>query len=97
MGDYGTAEFRAHYGDDGKVERVEVVHADPVIGISLELLAQSTGSRQGLWVDADGMLWLAGDPRYRYRPVRFECLVDGLQPGQAVEGTRVLICERMGD
>lgn len=89
METYGTAEIRRH--DDG---RLEVTHADPVIGISVELLAEAVGG-MGLWVDGAGLLWLAGDPRYKYRPVRFECAVRGLPADQAVEGTRVLVCERV--
>lgn len=85
---YGDAELRKH--DDG---RIEVVRADDVIGISVELLAQSLGA--GLWVGGDGLLWLAGDPRYRYRPTRFVCNLHGLSVDEAVEGARVLVCERV--
>lgn len=92
MSDYGSAELREVPNDDG-TKRIEVVSADPVIGISVELLADALG--WGLWVGGDGLLWLAGDPRYRYRPVRFEAHVEGLTPDQAVEGARVLICERV--
>lgn len=89
METYGSAELRQH--DDG---RVEVVRADPVIGITVELLVQALAG-DGLPVDGQGHIWLAGDCRYRYRPVRFEASVSGLQPGQAVEGCRVLVCERV--
>lgn len=89
---YGTAEIRRLLNDDG-TERLEVVSADDVIGISVELLAQAVG--WGPWVGGDGMLWLAGDPAHRYRPVKFEANVAGLESGQAVEGARVLICERV--
>lgn len=76
--------------DDG---RLAVLAADDVIGISFELLAEATGT--GLWVDGEGMLWLAGDPNYRYRPVRFDARVGGIEAGQAVEGARMLVCERV--
>lgn len=89
METYGTAEIRRH--EDG---RLEVVHADPVIGISLELLAQAVAG-DGLSVDGNGYLWLGGDPRYKYRPVRFEASVHGLGAELAVEGCRVLVCERV--
>lgn len=92
MADYGSAEIREVPNDDG-TRRLEVVAADDVIGISIELLAEALG--WGLWVGGDGLLWLAGDPRYRYRPVRFEANVAGLSRDQAAEGARVLICERM--
>jgi hypothetical protein len=85
---YGDAEMRRH--DDG---RIEVLRADDVIGISLELLVEAVG--QGLQVDADGFLWLGGDGAYRYRPVRFASSVHGLPPGTAAEGARVLVCERV--
>jgi hypothetical protein len=85
---YGDAEIRKL--DDGSLE---VVNADDVIGISVELLAEAVGF--GLWVGGDGLLWLAGDPRYRYRPIRFVAKVAGLAPGEAVEGTRMLVCERV--
>lgn len=83
-GGYGTAVMRKL--DDG---RIEVVEADDVIGISLELLVEAVGT--GLYVDVEGLLWLGGDRNYRYRPVRF---VDhGV--GLPVEGNRVLVCERV--
>lgn len=85
---FGDAVVRRH--DDG---RLEVVEADDVIGISLELLVEAVGS--GIWVDGDGHLWLAGDPRYRYRPVRLWARVGNVPPGHAVEGARMLICERV--
>jgi hypothetical protein len=85
---YGDAEMRKR--DDGSLE---VLNADDVIGISVELLAEAVGF--GLWVGGDGLLWLAGDPRCRYRPVRFVAKVAGLTPSEAVEGTRMLVCERV--
>ena len=63
MSDYGSAVI--HKREDG---RLEVVRADDTIGISCTLLAEDT---PGLPVDSDGCIWLAGDPGYRYRPVRF--------------------------
>jgi hypothetical protein len=82
MSEYGDAEIvRA---EDG---RIEVVRADPVIGISLELLA-SAGD--GLAVDDSGCLLLAGDSRYRYRPVRFAGVT-----AEASGPCRVLVCERV--
>lgn len=80
---YGDAEIRKH--DDGTLE---VVRADDVIGISVELLDEAVG--HGLAVGDDGLLWLAQDPRYRYRPVRF---VHHRQFG--AEGARMLVCERV--
>jgi hypothetical protein len=85
---YGDATFVQH--DDG---RIEVTHADEVIGISIELLYQAVGF--GLWVGGDGLLWLAGNPEYRYRPTRFVAKVHGLSRDEAVEGSRVLVCERV--
>lgn len=83
-GGYGSAELRTDA--DGLIE---VVAADEVIGISLELLVKAVGT--GLYVDVDGLLLLAGDRDYRYRPVRF---VDhGV--GLPTEGARVLVCERV--
>lgn len=87
-GGYGGAVVRKR--DDG---RLEVVEADDVIGISVELLNEDLGF--GLWVDGEGLLWLAGDPEYRYRPVRFIAKIEGLQPGDAIEGARMLVCERV--
>lgn len=81
MADYGDATITRH--DDG---RLTVGRADPVIGISLELLAQA-GER--LPVDASGCILLASDPRYRYRPVRFAGLL-----ADASGPCRVLVCER---
>lgn len=87
MTDYGSAVIRTE-GD-----RLVVESADDIIGISVELLAEAVG--WGLYVGADGLLWLAGDPTYRYRPVRFVAKVEGLQPGEAIEGARMLVCERV--
>lgn len=87
MSSHGPATIRRDGG------RLVVEHADDVIGISFELLAEQVG--WGLYVDGDGLIWLAGDPDYRHRPVRFEASVGGLAPGEAVEGARVLICERV--
>lgn len=88
MSDYGDATITRAADGSLVVER-----ADDVIGISVELLAQAVG--WGLHVGGDGLLWLAGDPSYRYRPVRFVAQVAGLEPGQAAEGVRVLVCERV--
>lgn len=85
---YGDAEIRKH--EDG---HLEIVRADDVIGISLELLVEAVG--QTLAVGGDGLLWLCGDPAYRYRPVRFVAHIGGLPPGTAVEGCRMLVCERV--
>jgi hypothetical protein len=74
----GSAVIQKH--DDG---RLEVVHADDIIGIATQVLAEA--DTHGLRVDDEGLLWIAGDPRYRYRPVRF---ASGPVP-------QVLICERV--
>lgn len=94
--EYGGAVMRTIYKDGtSEVERIVVVSADSVIGISVELLAGATGG-WGIWVGGDGLLWLAGDSRYRYRPIAFECRVAGLSADEAVAGgPRVLICERV--
>lgn len=85
---YGDAVFLRQ--DDG---RVVVTQADDVIGISVELLAEAAGN--ALWIGGDGLLWLAGNPDYRYRPTRFVGHRGGLEPDRAVEGARVLVCERV--
>lgn len=64
-----------------------VERADPVIGVSLQLLAEAGES---LPVDESGCILLAGDPRYRYRPLRFA--------GTAIDHSGpvgVLVCERV--
>jgi hypothetical protein len=85
---YGDATLRKL--DDG---RIEVLDADDVIGISVELLVAALGD--GLWIGGDDMIWLGGSQDYRYRPVRFVPMVAGLTADTAVEGTRVLVCERV--
>lgn len=80
---YGCAIISRH--DDG---RLTVDHAGPTIAITLELLA--TASEQLLAIDNTGCLLLAGDPRYRYRPVRFAA-----NPGDPTETARMLVCERV--
>lgn len=85
---YGDAEIKRH--DDG---HFEVIRADDVIGVSIELLHEALGA--GLYVDGDGLLWLAGDPTYRYRPVRFVANLFNLASDEAVEGTRYIVCERV--
>lgn len=77
--DYGTAVIRRERG------RLVVDRADDTIGFSLELLAQSP---DGLPVDADGYILLAGDPNRRYRPVKFV-------PSMAGGPPTVLVCERV--
>lgn len=75
MDEYG--DVVVHRSADGTVR---IDRADPVVGISAELLAQADPALMG--VDADGNLVLPGG--YVYRPVRF-----------ARSGARVLICELM--
>lgn len=88
-GKYGDATITTAYGADGKIERYVVERADPVIGMSLELLAQAGWT---LPVDESGCILLAGDPRYRYRPVRFAgTTIDSQGP------VAVLVCERVPD
>lgn len=78
--DYGDAVVTRQADGTLRVDR-----ADPVVGISIELLAQSDGAAMS--IDSDGYVWLAGDPAYRYRPVRFA-------PG--LGGTpRIVVCERV--
>lgn len=48
--------------------RPRVVSADDRIGISPELLAGADPAHMPV---VDGLLWLAGDPAFRYRPVAF--------------------------
>lgn len=83
MADYGSAWITRD--DNG---RLHVQSADPIIGISLELLAQTQDP--ALTIDDTGCILLAGDPRYRYRPVRFAA-----NPGDPTETARVLVCERI--
>lgn len=80
MSDFGTAVIRRH--DDG---RLAVVEADDLIGVALDLFVEAPAH---LPVDADGCILLAGDPEYRYRPVRFASAWSG---GPAT----VLVCERV--
>lgn len=79
----GTGTVRRH--DNG---RVEVVDVDPVVGISLELLAQA--GPPGFPVDRAGRIRIAGDPRYLYRAVRFAAArdVDGLPAA-------MIVCKRV--
>lgn len=79
MADYGTAILKKH--DDG---RITVEHADPVIGISVELLAEAEMA-PGLRVTSEGYLSMGSDGLTMYRPVRFD----------PRSGTRVLVCERV--
>lgn len=65
---FGEAQLRRH--DDELGTWVEVVAADDTIGMSLKLLADA----QFLPVQEDGTVLLAGDPAYRYRPARLECM-----------------------
>jgi hypothetical protein len=85
VSDYGDATITQMTGGRLIVER-----ADRVIGISLELLAQADPVR--LPIDESGCIMLAGDPGYRYRPVRFAS-----HPTAVGEGARVLVCERVED
>lgn len=81
--EYGTATLERQA--DG---RVVVVQANRVIGISMELLAQAGNN---LHVDMSGCLLLAGDPNYRYRPVRFSA-----DPIVGASGPcAVLVCQRV--
>lgn len=85
MADYGDAVITSIGGGSLIVER-----ADDVIGISTQLLADAGDN---LLVDEAGCILLAGDPRYRYRPVRFAsmAIVDSRGP------CHVLVCERVVD
>lgn len=84
MADYGDAAITRQ--EDG---RLVVERADDVIAISLELLAAAGNE---LPVDESGCILLAGDPRYRYRPVRFVG-----RPDDPTETARMLVCERVRD
>lgn len=87
MIEYGDAVVTRR--DDG---RLTVDRADPVIGISVELLAQAG---EHMPVDDDGCIWLAGDPAHRYRPVAFaRGTVGSLGPGLAGGRPDMLVCER---
>lgn len=78
MSEVGWAELRRSNG------RLEVIAADDVIGFSLDLLGKCP---EGLSVDDDGLLLLAGNPDYRYRPMMF---VSSSHNGPPT----VLVCER---
>ncbi len=80
MTDYGSATI-VRNGDGS----LTVAHADDVIGLSTELLGEQP---DGMPVDSDGFIWLAGDPSRRYRPVRFVSSFEGGPP-------TVLVCERV--
>lgn len=88
MSAWGTAVLTRR--DDG---RVSVESADDVIAISVDLLASEDAE---LFVGQDGLLWLAGDSNYRYRPVRFapRIDIDGTD-FPAVKGVMALVCERV--
>ena len=73
---YGEVVVRQH--SDGAIE---IVRADPVIGIAFELLDQL--SPEAAWTNEDGHLVLA--QKVAYRPIRFDR--DG----------RVVVCERVSD
>lgn len=91
---YGDAELKIEYNAETGVGYPRVVRADDVIAVTIELLAQETGGR-GLWIGGDGLLWLAGDADYRYRPVRFISHVSGLPVDCMAEGARLLVLERV--
>lgn len=78
MADYGDATITKN--DDGTFT---VVHADDVIGISVQLLAEADPA--ALRVTSEGHLSMGSDGLTLYRPVRFD----------PASGTRVLICERV--
>lgn len=78
MADYGNVTLTRH--DDG---RITVERADPVIGVSVDLLTDA--DPQGLRVTSEGHLSMGSDGMTMYRPVRFD----------PAHGTRVLICERV--
>lgn len=65
--------------EDGSIV---VDRADPVIGVSVELLSRS---ENGVRVTSDGWLSFGSDGLTLYRPVRFD----------PAHSTRVLICERV--
>jgi hypothetical protein len=70
--------------DDGTLS---ITRADPIIGMSLELLAQAGDN---LPVDESGCILLAGDPAYQYRPIRFAGLTT-----DASGPCRILVCQRV--
>lgn len=80
MTGFGDAAIIRHA--DGSLT---VLHADDVIGFSLELLAERP---DGLLVDADGCVQLAGKPGHQYRPTRFVASSHGGPP-------TILVCERV--
>lgn len=78
---FGEATFRLVDGEP------HVISADERIGISVQLLADAP---ELLPVDDSGCLLLAGDPRYRYRPVSFAGPIrDRAGP------VAVVVCERV--
>lgn len=78
MADYGDAILKRH--DDG---RITIERADPVIGITIELLADADPAL--LRVTSEGHLSMGSDGLTLYRPVRFD----------PAHGTHVVICERV--
>jgi hypothetical protein len=79
MDDLRSMVGRAEFWRDAD-DTLTVVSADPIIAISPRLLAEADA--ETLPVDDDGLIWLAGDSRYRYRPVRFAL-------------GRIVVCERV--
>jgi hypothetical protein len=73
---YGEVVVQRH--SDGSIE---ILRADPVIGITFELLDQL--SPEAAWTNEDGNLVLA--EQVAYRPIRFDR--DG----------RVVVCEQVSD
>lgn len=75
MNDYGHATLKRNYLDD----TVTVIHADPVIGVSVELL---DSAEPWAWDGETLQLDTAGE--YRYRPIG-PVDAHGVRPFERVE------------
>lgn len=69
MSDVGTVELHTTYDEHGAVTAVEVVRADPVIAVTMELL--HAAGRVARFRDGFLLLGTGATGAYVYRPVRF--------------------------
>lgn len=83
MSEYGGATLQAHYDLNGRVTEVTVLQADPVIGVSQELLDHAES-----WVfpgEGQDIIQLDTAGEYRYRRIgpavdRFMVIYERIQP-----------------